>query len=142
MARLNAVADRAASLSIVRMLLAVVAVDVIAFALRDLLSAGDSDAGVHATRHLGAFSIAYGVGLLVVAVRPARARTMLPVAAVLAGALLVTALVDLFEGRVPLLGEANHLPELISVLLIWMLANPRRPKAKPDRKSDRRLHAA
>ena len=105
--------------------------------------AGRTDTGVHATRHLGAFSVAYGVGLLVDAVRPARARTMLPVAAVLSGALLVTAIVDLLQGRVPLLGEATHLPEMISVLLIWMLANPRRPRSGASRRpSDGRLHAA
>ena len=83
----------------------------------------------HAARHLGAFTAAYGVGLLVVAVRPARARTMLPVAAVLAGALVITALVDLLDGRIPLVGEAQHLPEVLSVVLVWLLAipRPRRP---------------
>ena len=64
------------------------------------------------------------VGLLVVVVRPARARAMLPVAAVLAGALAITALVDLARGEVPLMGETSHLPELISVLLLWLLAVP------------------
>lgn len=142
MSKLNAAADRAASWSIVRILLALVAFDVIFFAVRDLVLGSESDAGVHATRHLGAFSIAYGVGLLVVIVRPARARTMLPVAAVLAGALLITAVIDLLSGRVPLLGEATHLPELISVFLLWMLANPRTPKPQSAKKSDRRLHAA
>ena len=51
--------------------------------------------------------------------RPARrrrpagtGRTMLPVAAVLAGALVITAVVDLVDGRVPLVGEAQHLPEV------------------------------
>lgn len=140
--RLNAVADRAASLSIVRVLLAVIAVDVIVFAVRELLSSADSASAAHSGRHLGAFSIAYGVGLLVVVVRPARARTMLPVAAVLAGALLITAVVDLVNGNVPLLGEATHLPELISVLLIWMLAVPSRRRADARSTSDRRLHAA
>jgi predicted anti-sigma-YlaC factor YlaD len=142
MAKLNAAADRAASWSIVRILLALVAFDVIFFAIRDLVLGSESDAGVHAARHLGAFSVAYGVGLIVVVVRPARARTMLPVAAVLAGALSITALIDLLNGRVPLLGEATHLPELISVLLLWLLANPRTPKSQSAKKSDRRLHAA
>ncbi len=142
MSKLNAAADRAASWSIVRILLALVAFDVIFFAARDLVLGSETDAGVHAARHLGAFSIAYGVGLLVVIVRPARARTMLPVAAVLAGALFITAMIDLLNGRVPLLGEATHLPELISVLLLWLLANPRTRKPQSAKKSDRRLHAA
>jgi hypothetical protein len=56
---------------------------------------------------------------------------MLPVAAVLAGALLITAVIDLLNGNVPLTGEATHLPELISVFLIWMLAVPSGRRAKP-----------
>jgi predicted anti-sigma-YlaC factor YlaD len=129
--KLNAMADRAASWSIVRVLLGVVAFDVIFFALKALVLANESDATAHAARHLGAFSFAYGVGLVVVVVRPARARTMLPVAAVLAGALLITAVIDLLNGTVPLTGEATHLPELISVFLIWMLAVPSGRRAKP-----------
>jgi predicted anti-sigma-YlaC factor YlaD len=129
--KLNAIADRAASWSIVRVLLAVVAFDVLFFALKALILADEADATAHAARHLGAFSFAYGVGLLVVVVRPARARTMLPVAAVLAGALFITAVIDLSNGTVPLTGEATHLPELISVLLIWMLAVPSHKREKP-----------
>ena len=143
MTKLNAAADRAASWSIPRILLAVIAADVFWFAIRDLLSAADSGSAAHDSRHLGAFSIAYAVGLVVVVVRPARARTMLPVAAVLAGALLITAVIDLLNGNVPLLGEATHLPELISVFLIWLLAVPSRRRAdKQQQPSDRRLHAA
>lgn len=144
LSRLNAAADRTASWSIGRILLAVVALDVIAFAARDLLGGGSRDT-VHAARHLGAFSAAYGIGLLVVVVRPARARTMLPVAAVLSGALAMSAVVDLVEDNIPLLNEATHLPELISVFLLWRLAVPRDPTKQQQgqrRKSDRRLHAA
>ena len=49
---------------------------------------------------------------------------MLPVAAVLAGALVITAVVDLVDGRIPLVGEAQHLPEVLSVVLVWLLAVP------------------
>ncbi len=129
--KLNAMADRAASWSIVRILLGLVAFDVMFFAMKALVLADESDATAHTARHLGAFSFAYGVGLVVVVVRPARARTMLPVAAVLAGALFITAVIDLLNGTVPLTGEATHLPELISVLLIWMLAVPSGRRAKP-----------
>lgn len=140
--RLNRVADRAGSLSIARVLLAVVALEVLVLSIRDVVLGNDSDAFTHATRHLGAFSVAYGVGLLVVVARPARARTMLPVAAVLSGALLITAIIDLASGNIPLIGEATHLPELISVLLIWLLAVPSSKRAKPAARSDRGLHAA
>lgn len=121
--KLTAVADRASRWGVIRALLVVVAVEVIALSLPSLVL-GDGDSGVHDGRHLGAFTIAYGVSLLVVAVRPARARTVLPVAAVLGGALLITTVVDLARGAVPLVAEATHLPELVSVLLVWLLAVP------------------
>ncbi len=123
-ARLAAMADRAARWSTVRVLLAVVAADIIVFSAPNLILGDDASSSTHASRHLGAFTVAYGVGLLVVVVRPARARTMLPVAAVLAGALVITAVIDLIEGRIPLTGEAQHLPEVISVVLIWLLTVP------------------
>lgn len=121
--KLNALADRASHWGAVRAVLVVVAIEVIVVAL-PLLFTGDGQVDGHDERHLGAFTISYGVALLVVAVRPARARTVLPVAAVLAGALLITAVVDLGRGVVPLVNEATHIPELISVVLLWLLAVP------------------
>lgn len=118
-----AVADRASAWGVVRLLLVVVALEVVVLSVPALVATGEGSA-VHDGRHLSAFSIAYGVALLVVAVRPARARTVLPVATVLAGALLITAVVDLVEGNVPLLGEVVHIPEVISVVLVWLLARP------------------
>ncbi|MET0323912.1 MAG: zf-HC2 domain-containing protein [Ilumatobacteraceae bacterium] len=122
--KLAALADRAGRWSIVRALLIIVAIEIIAFSLPALVLGDEQGSSAHSARHLGAFTAAYGVGLLVVAVRPARARAMLPVAAVLAGALVITALVDLFDGRIPLVGEAQHLPEVMSVVLVWLLAIP------------------
>ena len=43
---------------------------------------------------------------------------------VLAGAQVIAAVVDLASGRIPLVGEAQHLPQIISVFLIWFLAVP------------------
>lgn len=131
--KLNALADRASRWGVVRALLVVVAIETIVVSL-PLLFTGDGLVDGHDSRHLGAFTIAYAVALLVVAVRPARARTVLPVAAVLAGALLITAVVDLFRGVVPLVNEATHIPELISVVLLWLLAvpAPRRRATSPD----------
>ena len=123
-ARLAAIADRAGSWTIVRGLLGVVAVEILVFSLPELVLGENQDASEHSARHLGAFTVAYAVGLLLVVMRPARARTMLPVAAVLAGALLVTAVADLANGRVPLVDEAQHLPELISVVLVWLIVVP------------------
>ena len=109
------------------------AIEIIALSLPALVLGDEADTSAHGARHLGAFTVAYGVGLLVVAARPARARTMLPVAAVLAGALLITALVDLANGRIPLVGEARHLPEIASVVLVWLLAVPAASGSDLDR---------
>lgn len=115
-------ADRASRWSIVRVVLGVVAVQIVVLAVPDLVRT--SGTAAHESRHLGAFSVAYAVGLAMVVLRPARARTMLPVAAVLAGAIAITAVIDVVDGRVPLLDESLHLPELISVGLVWALAAP------------------
>jgi predicted anti-sigma-YlaC factor YlaD len=122
--KLNSAADRAAHWSILRIVLAIVAVQVIAFALPALILGEEHGVATHAARHLGAFGVAYGVALIVVVARPARARSILPVALVLAGAQVLGAIVDLATGRIPLIGEVRHLPQIISVFLIWFLAMP------------------
>lgn len=120
----NALLDRAGKWGVARGLLAVIAIQIAVLAIPDLIANTDGD-GAHLRRHLGAFSVAYAVGLVVVVARPARARTMLPVAAVLAGTLALTALVDITDGLVPFAGEAvRHLPDLLSVPLVWTLAAP------------------
>lgn len=123
-AKANALADRAASWSIVRAALGIVALQVIGFAMRPLLWGSEAVADSHEARHVGAFGVAYGVGLLVIVARPARARTMLPVAGVLAVTLTITAVIDMANGEVPAIAEASHIPEVISVVLVWMLASP------------------
>lgn len=109
---------------IARAVLAVCALEVIIFSVGDL--AGSN----HDARHLGAFSIAFGVALLAVVVRPARARMMLPVAGVLAVALTISAVVDVIAGRLPLVTEARHIPEIVSVVVLWMLAAPVRERRR------------
>lgn len=119
-----------------RAVLAVCALEVIVFSVGDL-AGSDHDA-----RHLGAFSIAFGVALFVVVVRPARARMMLPVAGVLAVALSISAVVDVIAGRLPLVTEARHLPEIVSVLMLWLLASPmreQRSRSRPVRWSPKLL---
>jgi predicted anti-sigma-YlaC factor YlaD len=122
--KLAAAADRAAHWNALRIVLAIVAVQVIAFALPALILGEEGGVAAHSARHLGAFGVAYGVALMVVVVRPARARSILPVAMVLAGAQVLGAIFDLATGRIPLVGEARHLPQVISVFLIWFLAVP------------------
>jgi predicted anti-sigma-YlaC factor YlaD len=122
--KLNALADRASRWSLVRGLLAITAIQILVFSTPALLFGDESGTSPHGARHLGAFSVAYAVGLLVVSARPARARTMLPVAGVLAAALTASGLVDLVDDATNPLTEIGHLPELLSVLLVWMLARP------------------
>jgi hypothetical protein len=131
MVRWNAVADRAARSPIVRAALFLVAGVIIVFAMKDLIGGHETGATEHEARHLGAFTVAYGVALLAVVVRPARARTVFPAAVVLAGSLAITSVIDIIEHNIPLLGETIHVPELLSVLLIWLLAVPAHgPRAK------------
>jgi predicted anti-sigma-YlaC factor YlaD len=130
LAKLGRIADRARVWWLVRLALALVAIEIIVLAVPDLL--GHSDVP-HEARHLGAFSVAYAAALLVAVVRPARARAVLPIAIVLGVALLLTALVDLFNGRVPAIDETLHIPQIISAVLLWLLARPagRRPARSP-----------
>ncbi|MBS1838704.1 MAG: hypothetical protein JST64_13510 [Actinobacteria bacterium] len=116
--------DRRRSSAAVRWLLAVSAIAIIAGAVPDFLS---SDPHGHAVRHVGAFSLAYAAGLLLVALRPARARTMLHVGVVLVAALAATTAYDVVRGDVTLFGESAHLVEAASVVLLWVLARPAPP---------------
>jgi predicted anti-sigma-YlaC factor YlaD len=120
--RLVARDDRRASAAPVRYLLVALAISIMIMAVPELFASDASAAVAHADRHLGSFSVAYGVLLLVTAIRPARAQTALPVAVVLAAAIGITAIGDLVRGKVPLIGEALHLPQLLSVIPIWLLA--------------------
>jgi hypothetical protein len=129
--KLNAVADRAGRSWVLRALLALVAVEIIVVSVPALLGEGHDHGSIHEARHLGAFSVAYAVALLLVVVRPARARAILPVTIVLACALLITAAIDVGEGHVPLVGEAAHIPELVSVALVWVLSRPGRDRGGP-----------
>ena len=121
-----AVSDLVARWSFLRVVLGVLAIEVIVLSARDLVVPGPAG---HDTRHLAAFTLAYGVLLTVVTIRPSRAPAALPAAAVLGGALAITAVVDLAAGRVPLVGEVLHLPELVSVFVLWRMARPRRVPA-------------
>lgn len=123
---LAAETDRSSRSLLVRALLVGVAISIMIQSFPELALGAGGDGGGHAARHLGAFAIAYAAGLLVVVARPARARTILPVSAILASAILITAAVDVAQGRVPFVNETVHVPELVSVLLVWLLAVPAR----------------
>jgi predicted anti-sigma-YlaC factor YlaD len=124
-------ADRGSVWWVLRLALAVVAAQVIVLSVPALLlgHAGGSDS--HVSRHLGSFSVAYAIGLLVVALRPAKARGMLPLAAALAGCLAITAIIDVISENTAVIAEVGHIPELVGLVLLWALAMPPRLPGVP-----------
>ena len=120
----NAVADRSSRWFVIRAMLGLVAAQIVALSMPALLLGDQTGASPHGARHLGAFSVAYAVGLFAVVIRPARARTMLPVAQVLCAAIVISAFVDVLDGSVGLGAEVAHIPEIVSLVLVWILAVP------------------
>jgi len=146
----NRVEDPRSRWVALRGLLVVVALQIVVLAAPALFLGDEAGAAPHDARHLGAFSIAYAVGLLVVAIRPARARTMLPVAQVLGLAIVISAVVDIADGSIAAASEIGHIPEVLSVAIVWLLAVPatgrrtqpsRRPTLRPVQDTERRDEA-
>lgn len=123
-AKANAVADRSSRWVLIRVMLGLVAAQIVVLSTPILIFGDSSGGSPHGGRHLGAFSLAYAVGLVAVFLRPARARTMLPVAQVLCAAIALSTIVDVLDGSVGASNEVVHLPEAISLVLVWTLAVP------------------
>jgi len=95
----------------------------LALAIPDLVARASAVNGdIHMQRHLGAFQIAFAVGLMVVALRPAKARALVPLTAALALAMVGASIADIAQGVAPALGEAQHSLELAGLALVWLLA--------------------
>ena len=112
----------------VRLSLAAIAATELVLATPGLLL-GEGAASVHDARHLGSFGVAMSIGLLYVAWRPARAFGILPIVVALALTMLVSAVVDVTNGRTTSISEAHHVLEVAGLVLVWMLAGrpvPRR----------------
>jgi predicted anti-sigma-YlaC factor YlaD len=107
-----------------RYALLVVALTQLVLALPALVLGNDSGASIHVARELGSWDVALAVGLLVAAWQPRRAAGLLPMAVALAGAMIVTAVLDVVSGRAPALGEAHHALDLAGVICLWALAHP------------------
>jgi predicted anti-sigma-YlaC factor YlaD len=88
----------------------------------------------HAARDLAAFQLALAIGFLVAAARPATATGLLPTAVALVAVLAVVVAGDITAGRVAAGAETIHLPEVVGVALLWLLATRHR--------APRRIHAA
>ncbi len=112
---------------VVRYALLAIGLTQLVLALPALVLADGASAPVHVAREMGAFEVALAAGLLATAWRPRLAFGLLPFALALAGALVVTAAVDLAHGQAVALTEAHHLLDLIGVALLVVL-HPR-PRA-------------
>jgi predicted anti-sigma-YlaC factor YlaD len=106
--------------------LVAVALTQLVLALPALVLGDDAGASVHVARELGSFDAAIAVGLLWAAWQPRRAAGLLPLAAALAGAMLLTGVLDVAGDDAPALGESRHLVEFAGLALLWALAHPPR----------------
>ena len=105
-----------------RISLAVIAVIQLGMAIPALVLGDDAGLPTHVARHLGSFSLALGVGLLVVAWRPDRAAGVLPVIAAVVVCLIGSSIIDIVSGRAAPGAEVSHAPELVGLVAVWLLA--------------------
>lgn len=124
----------------VRYALLAIGITQILLALPSLVLGEDAQAPVHIAREMGAFELALGVGLLATFFRPRLAAGLLPFATALAGAMLLTAVLDVAQGQAVALTEAHHVLDLVGVALLALLhprtrpgaaARPRTPAVSP-----------
>jgi predicted anti-sigma-YlaC factor YlaD len=111
--------------AVVRYGLVAVAAAQLAMAVPGLIFGTDEGAPIHIAHEVGAWDLALAVGFLFAAARPLRAVGMLPFAAALSTGFVLTAVVDIANGRQPALFELPHLLELAGTMLLWFLTSPR-----------------
>lgn len=92
-----------------------------------LLEAGHM---AHEARHIGAFSLALGVGLGYAAWRPHRAVGLLPATVALSGAMALTCALSLRAGILPSHAEFSHLVAPLAVAGLWWMSRSGRPHAR------------
>jgi predicted anti-sigma-YlaC factor YlaD len=107
-----------------RYALLAVALTQVVLALPALLLGDDPGATVHVAREIGSFDVALAVGLLWAAWQPRRASGLLPMAAALAGAIALTAVVDLAQGDTAAATEAHHVLDLAGIAMLYVLGRP------------------
>lgn len=124
---------RPTSFTLLRATLALVGAAQVAATAPLLLFGRDHAAPEHVAHEVGAFAVALGVGLLLAAWKPDRARGMHALVGAVAALLVVTALVDLLHGRTDVGDEAPHLLALVGwVLLLRVAAAAPSPSADPS----------
>lgn len=87
----------------------------------------------HVNHEEAAFNLAFGVGLLAVAINPRAARHQLPVLASLVGLLAAGSAADLVAGHVEFSRLATHVPLVLGLVLAAALRKDPRPEPGPDR---------
>ena len=118
----RAVADHLRPLRVVTLMIALIQA---AAAVPLLLGHSDEMHG-HYARHVGVFSAALAIGLLVAAWQPERARGLLPMLAVVALGLTWSCLDDLVAGRSVPGSAIAHGADLAGLAAVWMLAHSNR----------------
>jgi predicted anti-sigma-YlaC factor YlaD len=114
--------------------LAAVALLQLLLAAPALIQHPDATAEQQAIHHLDAFTVAFAVGLLVVAWQPWRVRGVLPIATTLAGVMLFTVVLDVHNDHSIGMPLTAHGLELAGLVLAWGLArHERRTGGGPGR---------
>ncbi len=111
--------------SALRLGLVAVAVMQLVLAVPGLVFGTDEGAPIHIAHEVGSWDLALAVAFVFAAWRPLRAIGLLPFAAALSAALILTAVIDVLHGRAVALTETTHLLELIGTTLLYMLVAPR-----------------
>lgn len=95
----------------------------------------DGGAPIHVAREIGSFDLALAVGFVFAAWRPAYAPGLLPVAGALAVALIGGTAADILRSDVSALAETGHLPQLLGLALVAVVARSapafHRPALRP-----------
>jgi predicted anti-sigma-YlaC factor YlaD len=115
-----------------RITLAVIAVIQLGMAIPALILGDDAGLPTHVARHLGSFSLALGVGLLMVAFKPDRASGVLPVVGALVLCLLGSSVIDVVQGTAAAGPEVSHAPELVGLVAVWLLARAPGERARHE----------
>jgi len=111
---------------VLRVAVAAASVVQLVSAVPALLAAALPDAGLHTGREMASFDIALAFGFLLAAARPEHARTVAPVAAVLAACLAVSSGIDVAANATGLAHELGHLVAVVLAGLLWALGRSTR----------------
>jgi predicted anti-sigma-YlaC factor YlaD len=106
---------------VLRVALVAVAGAQLAIAIPALFQTGHAG---HVAHEVAACDIALAVGFIFAAARPLRALGLLPLAAALSLALIVTTAIDVRAGNAAALTEAPHVLALVGAALLWLLVLP------------------